>query len=584
VNSSNSSVSANDPRSLPHLPTLENTEKGWIVPQISTDFSNFDADILARGEFMGRILSRLATAPGPLFAAYLAIAAATNGDLGRLLTAQNPAAVTDVSPHVALRVPHPQNIPNASQLQRFRIPADSLLVLQSLDLTGRRHRYQLRTSQPEKQISLPSSAGHNNAGGTFQIITLPDSLCSPSHQMLPSGRFLQPPNILSPTTVISLNCDSLIDKSEQYHSESIQADSQNAGEKVPRQRRFLLPCFMPVNTGETLAICRKIFCGQAVAVYVHEQSLRETVRLPELCEFLELELTGTQGTLRTSVESHLGEIEDVDGNGLLTIVLTRLDYRQQTDSPADFIPVLGCVRENDFLSPAEYGSTGGDILYLDPAGMTDNGRRSLLSHELSHAAVHSQQLRRLSRGQEKLNLPRWFHEALAHWVEHQTAGPGSSYPARLQQFCRQPHLSPVVQPPFTDWNSARGGTRAAGSLFLEASLSTHHPPGHMLACCSNFEELLPALLGSPFATKLTEWGPAVAIELWTTRSADIPHLPNPERDPASTWQNSLSAILHGTSIALWQSPECDLDLELESTAEAALQVVVVTGPRPSRCP
>lgn len=524
---------------------------------------------------MGRILIRLATAPGPLLAACLAIAAATNGDFRRPPTAQKSAAVNAVRPTAAPHALQHANISPNRRVQRVRIPANSLLVLQSFDLTGSRHHYHLRTSPAGPQIECQSSIEISGAEGRFQVLTDSDSDGSLVSHFQPFKRGFPLPDFVAPTTVQGPTCDSLTGKSAHLHSEFVLEDSRRVDQDDIDQRRFLLPCFTQFSAGETMVLCRRVFCGQRVAVYAANSSLNAAAPVLEICQFLERELAPTPGSLRTAVESWLGEIDDVDGDGLLTVLLSRLDHRNPADSPADFIPVLGCVRESDFIGSAECRSTGGDILYFDPAGLAGEGRRSLVSHELAHAAVHSHQVRRLSRGQQKLNLPSWFHEALAHWVEHQSAGPGTGFAARLNQFCRQPQFSPVVQPPFTHWNSARGGTRAAGLLFLEASLSKQRPPKHLLERCDTFEELLPALLGTSFETQLSAWATAVAIELWTNRTADIPLLPLPDRCSAAMEGTPVSGVLHGTSIALWRASERDMELYLESPEEADLRVLVI---------
>ena len=525
---------------------------------------------------MGRLLERLTAVHGPLLAACLAIMVAADGEFVRFLTGRKSAAVADVRQRSNLKTVPQQNACIVRRTQRFKVPAQSLLVLQSLDLTGSRHCYQLKRTPAERPTDLASSIVENGVDGQFRTISLPNSTCAPAGLL--SGRFPERPNSnLASNEVTGDSCREAFD-SECRDGELTAAQMQTGADSVPRQRRFLLPCFTQLGVSETLALCRHVFSGQAVEVYINDQMLTQCVRLIEVCEFLEQELQRRRGSLRNEVESHLGEIEDIDGNGLLTIVLTRLDHRKKDVAFTDFIPVMGCVRETDFLSPEDCGSTSGDILYLDIEGLDRNGRRSLLSHELSHAAVHSQQLRRFSRGQQKLMLPQWFHEALAHWVEHQTAGPGRGYAGRLQQFCRQPQLSPVVQHPFTDWNAARGGSRAAGLLFLERSFAAHQSLRDLLNCSDNFDELLQALLGTSFATGLSEWGPAMALELWTSRKADIPQLPRFEDDATAGRESRISGVLHGTSMAVWRSPEIDLELEIEHTREASLLVTVILPP------
>lgn len=505
---------------------------------------------------MWRDSEGLAAVPGLLMAVFLAVAAACLG------TVDGAADTGPSEPAVAaggLSVGRPAGwLPG--ETGRIWIPANALVVLQSLDLTGQRHGYRLRAVSAEEGLAGgPTLSGRVTGAGSVCVARLVLSEAERFGGLLPRDA-------------------EFVRSAAAGRSRCFGLDAGVAGESLGRAepvgdavaRRFLLPCFTETGVREVVEECECVSRGEAAAVYVcgSEEAMVGVEQLREIGEFLSVELGRSGGTLRAAVESQLGEIADVDGDGVLTVVLARLDCRDEGLLRGE-VPVLGCVRESDFLSLGVGDGIGGDILYLDPRGLVGSWGRSLLSHELSHAAVHSRQRSRLERGAGVLELPGWFHEALAQRVEHCVAGPGAGYAVRLESFIRQPQLSAVVQPAWSGWSTGRGGSRAAGVLFLERSLRKGVCPAELLEECGSFEELLCGLLERPFVDSLREWGPAGAIAIADVRGADISEL-----SATGEWS---SGVLQGTGFAIWRSGCSGLELELDVAADAAVQLTVISG-------
>lgn len=426
-----------------------------------------------------------------------------------------------------------------SVVQRVTIPARSLVVLQSLDSSGTRHPFRLRISICQDGVDASESG--SLAGPVVQ-----SGGCQPAV-------FSGLSNAVGPGAVDG------------------SALNRSSGKLVTQSpsRRVLLPLFTDVGIRDVIVDCRCIYRGEAVTVYVCPEAMQPDESSSDsselLCFFLDRQLGGDDGTLRTLIERDLGPIADVDGDGHLAVVLTNLDRRTQSLSGVDGrIPVLGCVREADFLDG--FSDQGGDILYLSPQGLLAEDGQSLLAHELAHAAVHSRQRERLLMGRPKLDIPGWFHESVAHLAEHKAAGPSKHFRERLWEFRRRPQGSPIVLPASTGWNGGRGGSRAAGVLFLQHSLRPSADVADRLRSAESFEELLEDLLDKSFTESLADWGPAEAEQILLAGSETVPNL---------SVGMDVEAELPGTAMRCWRTDSESLTIEIASAPEAAMRLSVV---------
>lgn len=437
------------------------------------------------------------------------------------------------------RLPGEQCGAAAAHVLRLRLPAGSLLVMQSLDITGSSHTFRLR-----------AGAGDGAGDSAAEFSETAAVRCISVGQARLSGSAVRGP----------------VAGGSRLPDGPVVFPAGDASAAVWPARRLLLPVFTAAGVRELAAECRCVYRGAVVTVYADPKLIpAEPPQSARLCSLLERHLQRGSGTLRTAVESLLGAIDDVDGDGRLTVVLTRLDHRVQPDSPgSDIVPVLGCVREADFLDP--HSEFGGDILYLAPEGLLDAGGESLLAHELSHAAVHSRQRERLQAGRPKLEIPGWFHESLAHFAEHSAAGPGQHFERRLEAFHLHPQASPIVQHFAAGWDAGRGGSRAAGLMFLQSALQPSANAPELLRTCSTFTELLEGMLQQPFTESLADWGPVAAEQILRSKPLAIPNLlPG----------GAHTGRLRGTALQCWRNDGGQLTIEVEAARAAEIRLSVL---------
>jgi len=155
-----------------------------------------------------------------------------------------------------------------------------------------------------------------------------------------------------------------------------------SGVELPARRLFQLPRLSSERPVAALSECE--LAGEAFGAGIYrEASAVESAAIVKarLADFL------SDGWL-AAVEAVLGPILDVDSSGGLTVVVAHLDPTRESGE----YPLWGCVRESDF-GVSEAGPAG-DILYLDVgvAEISESDFRSLLVHELSHAAWFSRLL------------------------------------------------------------------------------------------------------------------------------------------------------------------------------------------------
>jgi hypothetical protein len=430
-----------------------------------------------------------------------------------------------------------------TRILRADVAPGSIVVLQSIDLTGSRHGFFLKAAGC-------SGTGSTGCDGVQQSF---------AESMVADGVFTE----VARAATIDFFSDVLTDTEPPEGSGAV----STLPPSTLNFRRLLLPRFTDRGLNDLAVDCPCIHRGEAVTVYIDpEVPPTESRMAAALCALLESHLRRTGGTLRTCIESGLGSIDDLDGDGRLTVVLTRLDRRNPGGLlQSDRVPVLGCVREADFLGSQTEAC--GDILYLAPEGLQMPGSRSLLAHELAHAAVHCRQRQRLQQGQGKLVIPDWFHEALAHLAEHSVVGSGEFFEQRLAEFQLGPQNCPVVTGFQSGWEAGRGGSRPAGLLFLQSALRRPVNVPQSFHTSESFAELLDGLLRQSFRESLAAWGPVAAGQILRARPQAIPRL-RAGAEHAGT--------IYGTAFQCWRSDSGPLTIEIQSDAAAALQLTVLT--------
>jgi hypothetical protein len=143
-------------------------------------------------------------------------------------------------------------------------------------------------------------------------------------------------------------------------------------------------------------------------------------------------------TLLPAVEGSQGRIDDLDGSGGVTIVVTNRVASYSSTTPA----LCAFVRPSDFRRDLDRPwSNHADLVYLQP-GVSDADLTPILAHELTHLA----QLSWCSRtfGTEPWPLPDWLAEGVAHASEVQLTGQWQNVTDRLDAFRREPHRCPLL--------------------------------------------------------------------------------------------------------------------------------------------
>lgn len=170
-------------------------------------------------------------------------------------------------------------------------------------------------------------------------------------------------------------------------------------------------------------------------------------------------------------EQHLGQTDDVDGDGRFTILLSRCLNRLQSGRTR----LDGFVRGSDFLPGVERPfSNRCDMLYLNAELAPGPHLRTVLAHEYTHAVLFSERVRSSGRDEDS-----WLHEGLAHLVEDRHGFSASNLDYRLSAYLAAPERYPLVVPDYFGAGVWRlPGLRGAAFHFLRSAAS----PGHARLC------------------------------------------------------------------------------------------------------
>jgi len=475
------------------------------------------------------------------------------------------------------------------EFRKVLVAPHALVVVLSLDLSGAAHRFQYRSVQ---QHGRQSSRGESQ---DLKIVGLPgkgaefcELAVTRDSATARDESFLLHVWGQHPVDASFGSADSSADRwTEQVIRPVSIADSFRSGAihfagKLPRSgdgalvnggqgweanawrrsvRCFRMPRFSAGQSREELCEGQEFLRTEGVSIFLDsslpeaefdaEEIRRAGSRIAALCE----------GGLRRSVELLVGPIRDVDGDGQLSVVLTRLEPDQSSGS----IPVRGCVRESDFLDASS--GPPGDIIYLDIAVPEVAELAGLLAHEMTHAAMYSRLLDRREKGLSQLSLPGWFHEAIAHWTEHQLAGRGTVFAERLRMYQRNPAAAPVcTNPLWLSYSASRGGPRIAGSRFLEVMLQPDVSLAGIMSESRNVDEILERCLGTSLSEALVSWSRYEAARLVREAPERIPFLRSGESD---------TPRIYGTAFLVLQCGSQPLELEIgcEDTSDWNLTVI-----------
>ena len=447
----------------------------------------------------------------------------------------------------------------AASTRTLRMPPHSLLVVLSLDLTGAAHEFQVQS-----QVTDDSTVG---------IATAETKLCELDRVIgEPPGALFTGNAVRTVAARAEGECSEPLmsrgmwqtppDQSRPVPSELFFADDGRGVEKPVRT--FRMPRFSGSQVGEETSRACECLRTRRVSVFLETDTSEAAVmapdqkahaiRIAELCEL----------GLLNAVEREAGAIGDVDGDGRLTIVLTPLEQERTQGA----IPVRGCVREGDFLDPRT--GLGGDIVYLDRDGSQRlSGRElaGLLAHEFTHAAMYSRLVERRKAGLPELEIPGWFHEAVAHRVEHRLVGPCCLFEQRVRMYQQQPGSAPVFANPRTLTQAGcRGGARVAAVRFLDAMQRSDVAVGDLIMGSRDFDDVLESCLGMPLMS---------ALELWSQQESRWRVAEAGDQDLWLVPGHSDLHRIHGTAFLVFRSGVEPLEMEIRcgDTSDWTLAVI-----------
>jgi hypothetical protein len=340
------------------------------------------------------------------------------------------------------------------------------------------------------------------------------------------------------------------------------------------QRRAIVPVVHSGRIIDRPCLARRVAQHGRVAVFVEDAAFRDFLPsdpvatadvLVDLCQSI-------NDVWLPAVADWIGPVPDLDGDGCLSLIVSRLDDGSRRDEP----PLLGCVRGSDFTGDA-HASPLTDVIYLDASLLMSEDRNAVVVHELTHAAIYSH-----AAGQHKTptchQVPGWLNESLAHLVEQRVCGSASGFAARLRAFASAPSRHPIVA---TDdslpWSARRGGTRAAGSLFLASVVRNPNDARQLLDAGDDLPAALEQITGRAWEELLRDWSVQCVLDDGES-SLSMPIMRHEFAAGASIREQ-----IHGTAFCVF---ECRTDLscvEVTSDATASIQVTIIGHHKDADC-
>lgn len=433
---------------------------------------------------------------------------------------------------------------------RFSVPADSLIIVGSLDVSGAAHSLVISTQCRGQQTADTSLYSQDQVDLEYIDAA---RLCDPRWR-IERPRACRPDRAESE---IPTRAD---------HPETVNV---LAGKPT---RRFLIPHFehdqvvqqpcetSPIAEGSRVKVYLDLCMARSESGITHDKQMYEEAK--RVCTTIESELL-------PQIESWIGPVTDLDEDGRLSVVLTDLDRRKSSAET----PVLGCVRRGDF-SADDQNSLAGDILYLDRHLPPRDQLRALLAHELTHAAIfcirHEAPNDSLLRNH---SVPAWLNEAAAHWVERQFCSTPAGFAAREAAFRQSPAMCPIMMKDDDHSLTARRtGSRVAGFSFLQQHLTDVRDLRSVIEESLPFDQSISAIARAPFSQLFRDWtishacgDPEALSPMHTTMNCCS--LTAAESEP-------VRRKLHGTAFLVLQS-EAEQSVSIKAHGDAKLQITVL---------
>lgn len=149
--------------------------------------------------------------------------------------------------------------------------------------------------------------------------------------------------------------------------------------------------------------------------------------------------------LLSTIETKIWPIADLDGNGRVSVLLSSQMTRVSPSQSFAAVPLKGMTWSEDYSPEGALGNRA-DVFYLHAQLRNDKGLKSLLLHELAHAACFSRCCH--ASVTDRKIPPDWISEGIAHLAETWNNDDRSNWGARIAAFEAATHESPLFVPAY----------------------------------------------------------------------------------------------------------------------------------------
>jgi hypothetical protein len=430
------------------------------------------------------------------------------------------------------------------------IPCEPVQIESSTGADGRELVVDLPVG-PESQICLLATALSGMSGTVTTVASI--------EEISENRRSFQPMPLINARTVDQKMMTEVVRESSV--SQPAAADLQpfgtsRAAAKLPESSRefWIHVTVQPLEDSRGYQkVVAKLVCRNAsVQVYVDQNAAEGPEVMSQatrIAEVLDREVV-------PAVQKFIGPVFDCSRDDRLTVLMTPWLGRLQGGATQ----VSGFVRGTDFQSGLEPPfSNRAAVLYLNTQLPQGQGLKTLLLHEVAHAAIFSD-----TQGKAHYSavaIEDWINEGLAHLAERRLGGDWSNVDYRIARFYQSPESAPLVVSDYFRSSRWRDhGCRGACCLFFDRfgrNLARALP---LLRNLSQRQQSLSKQ--AEFDSNLRDWTVALAQTSW---SADAPR-------KRGRFLNS------GPRFQSWSVTETS-ELTIK-TAVTATQFIELQSPRP----
>lgn len=269
------------------------------------------------------------------------------------------------------------------------------------------------------------------------------------------------------------------------------------------------------------------------------------------------------------MEKRLGTIADLDGDRRISLLLTSHLRDMTPQENVGAVPLKGLTWSEDFHADSNVGNHA-DLIYLGVDLPQEQGLRSLLQHELTHAVFFSQ-----NASGDKFTLEDWMSEGIAHLAETWENADSSNWGSRLRTFNNSTGEYPLVVPSYPQAGLWRNpGCRGATFQFLYWCEQCCGPSfsHRLLHTQGTARQRLETATANSFPDLFRQWSCAAIL---TPERLPAEHSQASERRPRELdcdLRNSQRITLRGTSFRILK-----LVHQTELPADAGIRIQAPEG-------